>query len=50
MNRTEFIKAFNYSEWSVQDGVFICPCGKKVEDDGECPESHVSPFVQEGII
>lgn len=31
-------------------GVLICPCGHRVEPDGECPEGHVSPLIVHGLI
>lgn len=29
---------------------FICPCGDMIEQDGECPEGHMSPLVRLGLI
>jgi len=29
---------------------FICPCGDEIELDGSCPEGHVSPLVEMGLI
>lgn len=29
---------------------FICPCGDTIEQDGECPEGHMSPLVRLGLI
>lgn len=35
----------NCPGWSVDPvGVLICPCGHRVEDDGECPNGHKSPI------
>lgn len=41
----------DYDGWSVTyDGLLKCPCGHRVEDDGQCPEGHVSPLRQMGMI
>jgi hypothetical protein len=32
------------------DCLLICPCGDLVEQDGECPEGHVSPLRTMGLI
>lgn len=49
--KREVIKSKGYSNWTVEvDGMLICPCGYRVEDDGECPEGHTSPLVKEGLI
>lgn len=38
-------------DWEVEnDAVLICPCGERVEYDGECPEGHVSPLRAAGMI
>lgn len=38
-------------DWLVErDGMLVCPCGHRVEDDGECPEGHVSPLRRMGLI
>lgn len=36
-----------YNEWSILNGTFVCPCGNLVEDDGNCPNNHQSPLIQE---
>lgn len=37
--------------WTVDpDGTIRCPCGRRIEDDGECPDGHVSPMRSAGII
>lgn len=37
--------------WSTDGlGVLICPCGYRIEPDGECPEGHVSPLRANGLI
>lgn len=39
------------SDWDVShDGTLICPCGRRVEDDGDCPDGHVSPLKRHGMI
>jgi hypothetical protein len=31
--------------WSTDGmGTLICPCGNRVEDDGQCPNGHESPI------
>lgn len=30
--------------------VLICPCGHRIETDGECPNGHVSPLREMGLI
>lgn len=41
----------DYDGWIVDaDGFFVCPCGIRIEDDGQCPEGHVSPMRQERMI
>ena len=38
-------------DWTVShDGQLVCPCGHPVEDDGECPNGHVSPLRVAGLI
>lgn len=38
-------------DWSVDVyGNLRCPCGQIVEDDGECPEGHVSPLREHALI
>lgn len=37
--------------WTVStDGTLVCPCGRRVEDDGKCPNGHKSPLRQLGFI
>jgi hypothetical protein len=52
MDKKEFIREFGYYNegWTVQNGVFVCPCDKRIEPDGSCPEGHESPFLQENIL
>lgn len=50
MNKEEFLEEFGYNRWTVSNGVLVCPCGHKVEDDGECPNGHESPLKQEMLI
>lgn len=39
------------TDWMVTaTGMFRCPCGNLVEDDGECPSGHVSPLRRMGMI
>lgn len=39
------------SDWTVgHDGVLRCPCNHRVEDDGQCPNGHVSPLRKAGMI
>ena len=48
--KRQFIRE-HFPEWSVtRTGVLECPCGSRVEDDGQCPEGHVSPLKQMGMI
>lgn len=38
-------------DWESDNmGMLICPCGHRVEMDGECPEGHVSPIRKQGLI
>lgn len=50
--RKELVEMEKYEYWMVDSytGTFICPCGLNVEDDGSCPEGHVSPLRQEKMI
>lgn len=50
MEKEEILRVLGYKEWSVSNGVLVCPCGHKVEDDGECPNGHESPLLQECLI
>lgn len=37
--------------WSANRvGDFNCPCGRHVEQDGECPNGHTSPMRTMGMI
>jgi len=39
------------TEWTTDPtGVLICPCGNRVEDDGNCPNGHESPLLSAGLI
>jgi len=39
------------TDWSTDGmGTLICPCGHRVEDDGQCPNGHKSPMLTAGII
>ena len=41
----------SHPDWEVEDdSVLRCPCGYLVEYDGSCPEGHVSPFRELGLI
>lgn len=31
-------------------GDLICPCGRVIEQDGRCPNGHVSPLRERGLI
>jgi len=38
-------------DWMVgADGVIVCPCGHRIEDDGQCPNGHESPMRSMGLI
>lgn len=40
-----------YQDWQTDGmGTLICPCGNRVEPDGQCPNGHESPLLQEGLI
>lgn len=36
--------------WSDDNDLLHCPDGYPVEDDGVCPDGHVSPFLVAGLI
>lgn len=36
--------------WSADNGMFRCPCGHRIEDDGQCPNGCISPMRQMGLI
>ena len=47
--RREFVES--YEGFYINGyGNIVCPCGTSIEDDGECPEGHVSPLRQAGLI
>lgn len=49
--KEQMLKEMGYTEWSVDHmGMLVCPCGRKVEDDGECPNGHVSPLRENALI
>lgn len=37
-------------DWTIDNGMLICPHGYRVEDDGKCPEGCVSPLLSAGMI
>jgi len=48
--KREFVRQAD-GDWDVDHaGVIICPCGHRIEDDGECPNGHVSPMRSAGLI
>lgn len=48
--KREFVEAAD-GDWQVgRDGTITCPCGHRIEDDGECPNGHVSPLRDAGLI
>jgi hypothetical protein len=52
----EFIENVLPEDWSIYDPemgsdcLLECPCGNVVEHDGVCPNGHVSPLREAGII
>lgn len=54
MDIQQFLDTFGYTDWTTDDmGIssnLICPCGHVIEQDGSCPNGHVSPLRQEGFI
>ena len=49
--KRQALEALGADEWQVShDGVLVCPCGRRVEDDGQCPDGHVSPLRGAGMI
>lgn len=50
----EFLSMFSHYRdkgWNATRlGDFNCPCGRNIEQDGECPNGHTSPMRQEGMI
>jgi len=48
--KREFVESQD-GDWMVgADGVIVCPCGHRIEDDGECPNGHTSPMRSAGLI
>lgn len=48
--KEDFLKA-HAPEWGTDGlGTLICPCGNRVEDDGKCPNGHISPLREMGLI
>lgn len=48
--KREFVESQD-GDWMVDHaGVITCPCGHRIEDDGECPNGHESPMLSAGII
>jgi hypothetical protein len=48
--KREFVEKQD-GDWQVgADGVIVCPCGHRIEDDGECPNGHTSPMRSAGLI
>ena len=33
-----------------EDFTLVCPCGIEIEQDGTCPNGHVSPLREQGLI
>lgn len=54
MNIQQFLDMFGYDDWATDgmgmSSILICPCGNRIEQDGECPNGHVSPLREEGFI
>lgn len=49
--KRKILEDMGYDKWIVDpDGTLVCPCGYRIEDDGECPEGHVSPMKQMALI
>ena len=52
----EMLEQILPEDWEVADAqmgsscLLLCPCGEMIEQDGECPEGHVSPLVEMGMI
>ena len=52
----EAIEAMLPDDWEVYDAhmgsscLLLCPHGEVIEQDGQCPEGHVSPLVEMGMI
>lgn len=38
-------------DWDAEDDTtLVCPCGHVIELDGRCPNGHVSPLRENGLI
>lgn len=49
--KLEFLESYGYDEWDTDGmGMLICPCGERVEDDGECSNGCRSPLLDAGMI
>lgn len=51
----ELLAENGFEEWSTDgfgpfDSCLICPCGITIEQDGRCPNGHLSPLRQLGLI
>jgi len=43
--------ATDFPDWEyIDDCIIVCPCGDLIEHDGVCPEGHVSPLRELGLI
>jgi len=48
--KRDFVESFG-DGWAVSNtGIIVCPCEHNIEDDGKCPNGHVSPMRQAGLI
>ena len=47
---TEILASFGFDEWEGDMDVLVCPCGYTIELDGMCPQGHVSPLIEMGMI
>jgi hypothetical protein len=49
--KESLLRELGADDWEVShDGVLVCPCGRRVEDDGSCPDGHESPLRGAGLI
>lgn len=46
----EILYTLGYGDWDGDMDVLVCPCGYTIEHDGMCPQGHVSPLVEMGMI
>ena len=52
----DYITSILPDGWGIDSEIYgldfnlICPCGYMIEQDGECPEGHVSPLREMGLI